>query len=178
MSKNLVSIFMFIVLSIVPVKTVFAHVLVTDDSGEIGALLHVNPDDDPVAGKPSTLFFDIQNDAFLQNEYSFEVTITDKSNGSVEVPVTSTAVSASIEYIFPTQGTYTVQLRARPKDSSNKTYIFTHIQRVSSGVTSVLNEKISYIWAELLLFTCGSIALVLGVIFINKRKDIKTYSKL
>lgn len=39
----------------------YAHVLVSDESNTVGAVLHITPDDDPIAGESAHIFFDVQD---------------------------------------------------------------------------------------------------------------------
>ena len=48
------------IISIVTSASVQAHVLVADESNTYGAVIHVMPDDDAVAGTETTIYFDTQ----------------------------------------------------------------------------------------------------------------------
>jgi hypothetical protein len=155
-----------------------AHVLITDNTGSIGAILHVMPDDDPIAGEPSTLFFDIQSQSFSRHRHKVSLAITNDESGTTQVPVKLTGSSVSATYTFPTQGVYKLALTAEAQDAANAhAHTFTHTQRVSRGVAGGALDKPTHAWAEAALVACACSFAILMLVGINRRKEIKTYSK-
>ncbi len=159
--------------------TAHAHVLLTDDSGQTGAILHINPDDDPVAGEPSTLFFDIQNQSFSSHAHQVSLTVTDEEGVAADVPVSVANSSASATYIFPAQGAYRITLSAAADGAATAhAHTFTHTQRVSRGAAGSVLDKPVHVWAEagIVASVCG--LLVLAIVTFNRRKEIADCSKL
>jgi hypothetical protein len=97
----------------------YAHILKTD--GMIGAVLHVSPDDDPVAGEPTLFFFefkDKQNKFTPQNcECTTHIIRQDKeiyyaplfqgTNPSLD--------TASFTFTFPEKDIYKLQVTGKPR---------------------------------------------------------------
>lgn len=145
-----------------------AHVLITDDTNSIGAVLHISPDDDPVAGEPATFHLDLQNQR--AEPRSIELKIRDVSGRN---PGAEVDLGTSFSYRFPSQGVYELVFIATTESSS---YTFTHSQLVSRGIAGGALEKPTYAWAEILLLT-GGIGFILTVIIIfNRRKEIARQS--
>lgn len=98
-----------------------AHTLKTDVS--IGAVLHVDPADDPEVGKPATFFFefkDKQNKFFVEK---CECTAT-ILKGTQEVYSTSLSGASGLEsplfqYTFTERGIYTVRAHGAPKQAGD-----------------------------------------------------------
>lgn len=147
-----------------------AHVLVTDQTGKNGAILHIVPDDDPIAGKEATLFFDTQNN-LLEDTSKVSLTISrDGSGESVSVETKVDGSLVSVNYTFSTQGVY--QLRYEING-----YVFEQSIRVSRGSTdTVINTQ--HTWAEGLLIGCGVLLASLVIVAWNRRKDIARQSTL
>jgi len=167
--KKLVGIFIVaIVVAALYGQSASAHVLITDTTNTKGAILHITPDDDPIAGDAATLYFDMQGAG-----EAVSMTITDAA-GVVE---TSTAkVNGSLAtstYTFPAQGVYRLTFTEKVND---KKYTFVHSQRVSRGVTASALDTPLYPWAELLLIASGVAFAVLVIVAFNRRKTIARHS--
>jgi len=169
--KLLLSILLLLGYVIVSPQSVSAHVLISDSTKSIGAVLHVMPDDDPVAGQTSNLFFEVQTQKI--NKDTAKLTVTDNSTGvTTEIPIKINGSSVSAGYTFPTQGVYNFLLTV----SSDKTYTFNHSQRVSRGVTGSALDKPTYPLANLALVFCGTAFLFLLIILFNHRKEMWRHS--
>lgn len=154
-----------------------AHVLVTDTTGKIGGVLHINPDDDPIAGQPSTLFFDIQNSTFSSHAHQVTVDITDDKGTSTSPSFSVTGSSVLITYTFPTQGVYTITLKADANEVTQvHNHTFIHTQRVTRGTTGSAIDTPQYAWAELLLIGGACSLAALTIVAVNRRTDIARYS--
>ena len=155
-----------------------AHVLITDNTGSIGAILHVNPDDDPIADQPSSLFFDIQDQAFSKHPHDVKLEIINEQGTKNKLDITVAGSSVSAKYTFPEQGVYKIVLTAAAKGSANAhEHTFTHTQRVSRGVSGSVLDKPAHEWAEatLIIGICGFLTLM--TIGFNRRKSIAAHSK-
>jgi len=106
---------------------VFAHVLKTD--GSIGAVLHIDPEDDPVANKPAGFFFEFKD---IKNKFdpascecNFSIIQagkqiysqplfpgTDKQSFSMSKPSLD---NASVFYTFPERDIYQIIVDGKPK---------------------------------------------------------------
>ncbi len=156
-------------------QTASAHVLIKSMNNESAAILHIMPDDDPIAGEKATLMFDTQG-GLLQGDSKVVLTVTNKETGVADVVSTSTDGSlVSASYVFPVQGLYTITYAVKTGDVSTT---FEQTQRVSRGVVGSSSSKESYIWAEALLFIVVVLVLILGILAWNHRKAIFKSSKL
>lgn len=98
-----------------------AHVLKTDNA--IGAILHIDPEDDPIAGKPSNFFFALKD---KQNHFATtdcNCTITIKQNGKILTQQTTTAdpqnkTTIIFTYTLPQKNIYEVILNGKPKNKN------------------------------------------------------------
>lgn len=87
-----------------------AHFLSTD--GNIGAVLHIDPDDDPIINQNATFFFDITD---KQGKFQFancQCTVTVSESGQ---QLTSQPISSpNFSFIFPKKDVYRVSLIGAP----------------------------------------------------------------
>lgn len=163
-----------VLLGLIASPATFAHVLITDTTNTKGAVLHLTPDDDPIAGQPATLYLDVQDLQVNKNgDASLVIRASDGSETKI-IPRSSGALFTAT-YTFPTQGvyllTYIIQADAQ-------TYTFTQSQRVSRGVSSQAMASSNYPWAQIVLVATGVSALLLVLLIVNRRKAIAQYSKL
>src|SRR6185369_15266285 len=78
MLKKIAILFFVLVIFFCFTKTSQAHILKYD--GDIGAVLHVDPDDDPIAGQPTNFFFEFRDktNKFVSGDCNCTVTITEE----------------------------------------------------------------------------------------------------
>lgn len=139
--NKLISIIFIFIYFLLP-STISAHILET--SSDIGAVLHIEPDDDPYAKIPSQIYFDIKDKSnrfnFISCECVFTVEVNDKKIHSQK------ALSESITYTFPEKGIYKISLEGRPIDSGNFTaFKLTYDIRVSREPDQIDNTKKNYL---------------------------------
>lgn len=169
--KILIGIILLLGCFVVLPQPVAAHVLISDDTKSIGAVLHVVPDDDPIAGQQSNLFFDVQTQKI--NKADTKLTIVNTTTGqTASVPIKVDASSITADYTFPSQGVYKLSLSV----GSDKTYTFNHSQRVSRGAIGSVSDKPTYPFARLALVLCGTLFLLLLVVMFNHRKEMWRHS--
>lgn len=171
--KRLLVVVLFAIAVFIPVPAT-AHVLITDSSQSKGAILHIIPDDDPVAGEQSPLYFDTQ-EQLLKPDTSSKVTliIENTTGEKTDVPVKIDGSLVTADYTFPMQGVYKLTYEIV---AGNEKYIFTQSQRVSRGaVESALNQP-TYAWAEMLIVGTGVGLIVLMIVAFNRRKLIANQS--
>lgn len=135
-----------------PPDAASAHVLVTDQTRSIGAIVHVTPADDPVAGQQATLYFEVQPlpAGASVKDISLSVQTPDGRNDQVGVQVNDTLGTAA--YTFVQRGTYHLTVRV---GTSLDTYIFTHSQRVTRGAAAGTTQTQTHAWAEVALLASG-----------------------
>jgi xanthine/uracil/vitamin C permease (AzgA family) len=152
-----------------------AHVLVMDESKSAGAILHITPDDDPIAGQSATLYFDMQGKRAADTRVT--LAIKDDYGAASQVSIEPGEAKGSLitaSYIFPKQGVYTITFTVRQDD---RTYTFAQSQRVARGVSGSALDRPTYAWAEALTAGCGVGLAVLVIVAFNRRKTIARQSK-
>jgi hypothetical protein len=150
-----------------------AHVLLSDTSHRIGAILHIDPGDDPIAGQPSTIIL------LLQQTMSVDTGATLHVSGigiATDLPMHAHGQYLSARYTFPAQGQYTLRITFGMGSSH---YTFVTAQRVTQGVagdeTALAPEPW---WAIILLALSSSLLLVLGIVFYSQFPAIAQRSKM
>lgn len=102
---------LFIALFTTSLSPVQAHQLKA--SGSVGAVLHVEPDDDPIVGRPSTflLEFKDKNEQFQLDRCVCTVTVSRNGQELTRLPIQPTN---SVSYTFPEKGVYKVTVEGKP----------------------------------------------------------------
>ena len=150
-----------------------AHVFITDKTESIGAVVHIVPDDDPIAGQPAKIFFDPQTD-LLALAVTARLRVENVA-GETELVVGVTDGKVAIyDYTFPSQGAYKLTFVI---NSNGQDYSFLMSQRVSRGTLSGDIKQPTYTWAELTLLASGILAALLLILFINRRRAILRQSQ-
>jgi hypothetical protein len=151
-----------------------AHVLITDDSGMVGAVLHVTPDDDPVAGEPSSLFYEIRDTT--QRITAAKLRITDEVGTALDVPVSVAGNTVQAVHTFSGRGAYRLVLSTSSENGINRN--FASAQRVSRGARGDAQDAPRHAWAEMLIIAslCG--LALLAIISFNRRREIISYSRM
>lgn len=173
--KYIVAVLVVLVAGFVFSQHASAHVVVNSTDKDSSAILHIIPDDDPIAGEVANLMFDTQ-DGFLIDSSEISLVIRDTSKQSeVTVPIRQDGSLVSADYTFPTQGTYLIKYTVT---TDGNTQVFEQDMRVSRGTQGSNQVVQTYPWAEGLLFAVAVLFLVLVVIGWNKRHEIFAFSKL
>lgn len=154
-------------------QTATAHILKSDEN--IGGVIHVDPNDEPVAKSQSSISFEIKDTA---NKFSYEkcncifsISQNEKEIYSTELPKDSTAQTT--EYTFPTANSYRITLTGAPVDSQEfRPFTLEYDIRVSKEVTqkestSVTNNN-SHAYYALAFITLGVI--IISIILKRKNK--------
>ncbi len=169
--RLLISIF---TVSLLLSTTAQAHILITDNTKTYGSILHIIPDDDPIAGQESTLYFDMQN-RLVNNNTRVVLTIKDTRGNLASPAIKIDGTLATAKHTFAVQGLYELVFAVR---SDAESYIFTHTQRVSRGIASSALDNPSYVWAEALIITTTTGLLLLLTTGIRHRHSIAKQSKM
>jgi len=158
---------------ILPVHSAAAHVLITDDTKTKGAILHINPDDDPIAGQASTLYLDTQDQLTKDKDVAVSLLITDSTGKEITIPMKLSGTLAAADYIFPVQGLYHLSFKIT---SGSKTTVFEQSQRVSRGTAGSALDRPSHAWAEILALISGISIILLAIAVFNRRETIAKQS--
>lgn len=170
----LTSVLSTILASIVFVTPANAHVLIMDTTDKLGLVLHVTPADEPVAGKISNLYFDIQNSAANIDTSKAILDISSIDTSDSSVPLEKHTNSLNAAYLFNKPGVYTLVLTVI---SNGKTYLFSHSLRVAAN-DQVDNSAVkNSSWAKATIVVSTTAILVLLIIAFNRRKRIASQSR-
>ena len=154
-----------------PVESVSAHVFVPDETKARGAIVHITPDDDPIAGQKATIYFDVQ-DSILKPDSTVALVI--QGEGSREDLTAKFDDSlATFAYAFPSQGVYELAFNVNTDDN---VYTFKQSHRVARGVATNALDRPSYEWAKIALLASGIGFALLLITVINRRREIAKQS--
>ena len=135
MKRVIISFLAVISICITTSQPVFAHVLKTD--GTIGAILHIQPDDNPKSGTPTTYEL-----AFKDTNYQFSIqncncTVTIRQNDKTLDTGPLIASSAHVSknrYTFQNPGVYTLNVSGQPTQPNDfAPFSLTYTIRVEAG---------------------------------------------
>lgn len=174
MSKKLLILITLLGVSLIPASAL-AHELVRDQSGGAGALVYIDPDDDPIAGQPATLFFEFPDNTMTAKSSKASLTITDERGAAATVPIKADGSSLSGTYVFPRQGSYQIKLEI--EQAGKARHVFSLSQQISRGAASDAQPNQAPAWA-----VAGTAATVLGVLLLailarKHHKAIRQYSR-
>jgi hypothetical protein len=147
-----------------------AHVL-KEDNG-YSAVLHIDPDDEPLAGQPTRLNFlmDSQNGGFSQNSYHIGLVIM--ANGkvlqrsTVEPAEFGDAGDGIATFTFPSLNVYTLTLNGVLASNNSQQFHMVYLVRVAGSVGADGNVTASQAasnGAQVVILSAGSLA-ILGLI--------------
>lgn len=177
-----------VIVSLSFVQNAKAHFLATDNN--IGALLHVDPNDDPPAGEQASFFFEFKD---RQNKFqpkncdcSFSIT----ENGSViyaqplfQNNQNPNLTNASVFYTFPQKDVYLVTVVGKPLNP-NQFQPFTlswnfRVDQIASAKPTTATYKLDFFSTHFVHFIGGGIMLLLflGYIIYTKLQKRKPVTK-
>jgi hypothetical protein len=118
--KKIIAVLSLFILSIyISATPVEAHVLASD--GNIGAVLHVDPDDNPIAGQQSGFFFEFKDKQNKFTPQNCDCTFVVIENGKTiytqplfQSNSNPSLSSASVFYTFPQRDVYEVDVIGKP----------------------------------------------------------------
>ena len=189
--KNFLKLSFILTLVFTASISLFAHTLVTSNS--IGAVMHIDPNDNPVAGDQATFYFDLKDTTdpsfSLQSCNSCKITIS-KNSEIIDVIkrtpensgiVISNNTTVKADYVFKESGVYTITLENINELENTKPFVFHFDVAVQDGDGSVSNvpssvqTATSYIKTHLIHIIVFGVALIIAVfiIFTDDSKKVK-----
>lgn len=162
---------------------IFAHTLKTD--GSIGAVIHIDPEDDPIIGEPAYFFFDFKDKdgKFKAEDCTCVATISrDNQVLATQTLAADTSLqSSSFSYTFPEKGVYHIEVSGQPLSTNGfqsfKLNYDLRVERTSNDKNS-LSFGYSFLDKNFHLIALGIILVVfLTVFFLGKRKTKSTNLK-
>lgn len=159
---------------------IYAHILLTD--GSIGAVVHINPEDDPIIGENADFFFefkDKENKFSPQNcDCQYQISLGDKQIAQGDLFGSNTNASldqASFSVIFPEKGLYTIIISGKPKSPNSFTEFnlkdSVRIERTSGALSNkaVGSDFLTDHNLHYLVFGVG-VVIFLGLLFFKTQK--------
>lgn len=139
---------------------VFAHVL--QSNGAIGAVLHIDPEDDPIVGQQASFFFDFKDKQSKFKPENCECTFSISENGK---EIYSQALSnSSASYTFTKKGSYKIKISGKPQENADfKPFVLTYdvdTEREANSSTNLLNRNTVVVAIALIIFIVVAIFLV------------------
>lgn len=185
MRKILFSSFLLVLSSVVFVPLASAHVLMTDKN--IGAVLHIDPDDAPIAGQQSSFFFEFKDatNKFNPSDCQCTFSITEQGKEIYSQPLFQNTTkpsltNASVFYTFPQQDVYQIAVVGQPNTSGEfQSFKLTYNIRVDQGTDVSHNEQPNtskppvYLWVGFFVI----LVLFAGFVIYNHKKDHKNDDK-
>lgn len=153
-----------------------AHMFSKDTMSSSGAVLHITPDDDPIAGESASMIFSIHGLSDAEQS-SARLIITDDQNHEAIVPAHIRSGAVVAEYTFPRQGLYKISLSI--EQDGRQTHQFMQSQRVNRGIISNATVKSDTpLWAVVGAVGTGAATIGVALTAFIRRKAIGSYSKL
>lgn len=154
--------------------TVSAHVLKTD--GNIGVVIHIDPDDDPIVGSPAYFFLDFKDKTGKLDLVNCDCQFTISENGK-EIYSTPATLSG-IAFTFQNRDVYQIKITGTPKEAGAfQDFSMTYDTRVSRILDSNGVAPKSWLSAHTWhILTPVIIAVITIIIYIliRKRKHART----
>lgn|SRR3989338_5355558 len=120
-----------------------SHVLKVD--GNIGVVLHVEPNDEPVVGQQTNLLFDIKDkkDEFRPEICDCTVIISQNEQAVFTTKLfTGGSTSPAFRYSFLAKGIYSVSLHGRPiAENAFQPFTLSYDIRVDKEAENILEQK-------------------------------------
>ncbi|MBP9719431.1 MAG: hypothetical protein KBD46_03095 [Candidatus Levybacteria bacterium] len=165
---------MVLLILVVP-TSVSAHVL--ENNGSIGAVLHIDPADDPIAKAQSILFFSFKDKAntFKLSECECVFTVSAEKNVLYTQPLTSidsnSENDAVVSYSFPEKNVYTLTVSGKPsRENTFKPFTLSYTIRVEQEIKKTDVQNSPSIPILPLVIFCVAILFVFAMIRRRKQK--------
>jgi hypothetical protein len=168
MKKNILLIIIYLVISILFITSnAEAHALKT--TGSISVLLHINPDDEPVAEKKSEILFLINDKEkkFQAENCNCNASVIENNKVLFFSPLFKSKTSyigifaPAIPFVFLHKGIYTITLSGEPKNPNDfQTFSVSYDIRVEKDANSAPESNFKKIFSYII-----TIMILLGLIY-------------
>jgi hypothetical protein len=153
-----------LIAALILIPTAYAHAHVLEFNNGIGAVLHIDPQDDPVAGEQTTFYFEFRDQAgqFRAQDCLCKLVITDSANTPLlDTSMNATADdTASTSFTFASRGVYQLAVSGSPKEQSNFSALkLDYTVRVDKGLDTD-SPATDYISRAIYLSAGGVIVLI------------------
>lgn len=162
-------------------QTVLAHVLKSD--GSVGAVVHISPDDDPVAGEQSSFYFEFKDKegkfdpqkcfcsvSILQSDKEIftQSLFTDNNDPSLK--------NASFSFTFPERNIYQIKISGKPQNGEFSPFELRYDIRVEKTANSSKNpdKQDNWFWAHAVHLAGGFLlgGFLVFALIAQKRKKV------
>lgn len=173
-----------VIVFFIPLSGVSAHVL--ESSGSVGAVMHISPDDDPVAGSRSDFFFEFKDkkNKFDPKNCNCTVAIIENGKEIFNESLFSNSESpsldnASFSFTFPQRDVYEVRVIGKPSvgnsfDSFTLTYNI-RVERVSANLgndgSAAQDSSSNWVTSHIPHIVGGVLSLVILALVIKKKSS-------
>jgi hypothetical protein len=162
---------------------VSAHVLQSD--GNIGAVMHIDPNDDPTAGQPSSLYFEFKDkqSKFGSENCDCQFIVLRQDAQIYTQPLfqnaQSNTLNAFVQYTFPTIDVYQIKVTGKPlTPNAFQPFALTYNVRVSRTTSTTSNHSSNtLVFGMFTLIGLGCIGLFVLIMRKNKARSKKTTDK-
>lgn len=178
--KQLVLIGLCLLLCGASVRPAEAHLLATDNT--IGAVLHIDPNDQPVAGSQASFFFEFKDKTNLFDPSNCDCSFIVSENGRqiysqplFQSPPTPTQKDASVFYTLPKKDIYQIEVVGKPiKADTFQPFTLQWNIRVDQEASNhpVTNTFWTTHWLHLLMGSIG-VAVFLWLFLSQKKRPSK-----
>lgn len=145
MKKSVIVLLLTIVYGFIASSLVSAHVL--QSNGTVGAVLHIDPEDDPIIGQPSGFYFEFKD---TQNKFQLSecvCTFSVKQNGKQVFTEQlgsrdENQLQAQVTYTFPKKNVYTITVTGQPRtEGAFTSFTLAYNLRVDKEMTATTGER-------------------------------------
>ena len=157
------------------ITSVSAHEEIEEESGTHSLTVHIDPDERPVAGEKATITYFLKSD-FPERPFSAKLVVTGiDAKHYAEVEPRVTVEKITIDYTFPTEGRYKLELNI-VQDDTNEAEVFSETVQVAgrkAEEAAHTEKSMSNTTKYSLLAANGVAAGLLLFVFIRSRKNKK-----
>jgi len=165
-------------------EVTLAHILTTDDA--VGAVIHIEPKDDPIANAKSTIIIDLKdkNGHFKYTNCTCNISISTNGKNIFSQVLSRTNSTKTVDFIFPEIGSYKINISGTPDNNESfKAFNLNHLVEISksnkidklqeSNSNSDLKNKSTTIWVSTHTVHLVGAFFLLGVILYSIIKERK-----
>lgn len=152
----------------------YAHQLIPDTTHTTGAILHMTPNDDPVAGTVTGIYYEMQSKE-LVSKAAITMMVESSEGGIREVlPVVVTNETVSSSFTFPNKNLYYLTLTVTPIDDRRVIIIRSPVRIIASSKGANPARKVPSAIRVGIVVTVWAFTALVVVGFKNRKKIIKS----
>jgi hypothetical protein len=153
----------------------FAHQLATDN--QMGVVMHIDPQDDPIAGKPATIFLEFKDKstAFTLSDCDCKLAVSANNTqlyaeNLLQSGTGSNASEASVSYTFPQRDAYAITVSGTPlRGVQFQQFSVTFNVRVDRGAGAAAKSRGALLPVAVFGIICAAFVVLLGYAAVRNR---------